>query len=1200
MMSLKNNSILIIDRNKDNARLLHSILHGRGYIVESAESYTEAEIKLNETLSSDLLLLDFSLVPGSEAAGQSIAGLMADMPVIFLYDDDSALAKIYKAVEWSRTCGYLKRNSGENLVVAAVDAAFRIILQFRQSDARRDELEIMSEDLQAAVEELEESNAELASANSLLTESEARFHTVFQNSPIPIAISVLKDGTYLDVNARFVEITGMTREAAIGKKTSDVIRLVNPGDESAILREFADKGIITGFPLVTENLSGVRSHSLLSVFPVEINNVLCAVSMLTDISSIKCAEQKLLEKDRMLAEANSMLNLVIDTIPGHIYWKNRNLEFSGANMRFARDAGFTSPDDLTGLRSEDLVLKDGFISDESEDIDVMNSGIPVLRGVVPYTTRGGEHRWYRKNKIPLRNTAGDTIGILCSYDDVTQSKLNEEELAKSRAQLQGIFDASIVGVALLRNRVFVKVNAALCKTLGYTENELLDHDVRMIYPDDEEYKRVGIELYRGLTEKGQAVVEARMVTRDGRLIDTLISSSPVDHNNPDGDICASLNDITELKKAENEAREKEQRLRVIASNVPGIIYQFYADDNGRYNVSFMSDKAPVLFGINASDEDFFDEFVSRMHKDDRQRFFDSISKSVEFMSQWEFEGRFVKNSGEIMWIRAMSSPVRHKDRTVFNGVIIDVTDRKIVEEELSRREDRFRSMIQSAQDLIFIVDRNNLLTYESPSVSKILGYEEGFFIGLSPFQLVHPDDLDLVMKDMALVYNSNNPGTPTSFRFKHSDGRWIYLEAVASNLLSNNAVNGIVITARDITERKLAADALIMSESKFRNIFENMSVGYFRTGLDGSILDANPACLKILGFESVEDARKFLGNRSSNIYADRHEWKRVRDSVMAHPDPPVMIVRFKRKNGTEFTAELKMKIVSGIDGARMNVEGLIEDVTQRIKTQEILIQSEKMMTVAGLAAGMAHEINNPLGIIMQNAENAMHRLLDNLPGNIQAAEDAGIDFSKLARYIGARRINQYLLSIKEAGARAARIVGNMLQFSRGTDSMFDYLDINTVLDKTLDLASNDYDITRNYDFRKIKIVKRFSLLPQIRCTESQIEQVFLNILKNAAQAMNIKQYDSDEDPVIIITTVDKNDFVEITFSDNGPGMDENTRKRIFEPFFTTKLSGSGTGLGLSVSYYIIVNGHGGTITAESSPGNGTSFIITLPAGKGAE
>ncbi|HQO39413.1 MAG TPA: ATP-binding protein [Spirochaetota bacterium] len=176
----------------------------------------------------------------------------------------------------------------------------------------------------------------------------------------------------------------------------------------------------------------------------------------------------------------------------------------------------------------------------------------------------------------------------------------------------------------------------------------------------------------------------------------------------------------------------------------------------------------------------------------------------------------------------------------------------------------------------------------------------------------------------------------------------------------------------------------------------------------------------------------------------------------------------------------------------------------------------------------------------------------------------------------------------------------MLQFSRGTDSMFDYLDINTVLDKTLDLASNDYDITRNYDFRKIKIVKRFSLLPQIRCTESQIEQVFLNILKNAAQAMNIKQYDSDEDPVIIITTVDKNDFVEITFSDNGPGMDENTRKRIFEPFFTTKLPGSGTGLGLSVSYYIIVNGHGGTITAESSPGNGTSFIITLPAGKGAE
>ena len=175
-------------------------------------------------------------------------------------------------------------------------------------------------------------------------------------------------------------------------------------------------------------------------------------------------------------------------------------------------------------------------------------------------------------------------------------------------------------------------------------------------------------------------------------------------------------------------------------------------------------------------------------------------------------------------------------------------------------------------------------------------------------------------------------------------------------------------------------------------------------------------------------------------------------------------------------AELKMKIVTTTDGKQMNVEGLIEDISERLKTQDILIQSEKMMTVAGLAAGMAHEINNPLGIIMQNAENAMHRLMDELPGNLQAAESAGIDFKNLGEYIEKRKIDRYLVSIREAGLRAAKIVGNMLQFSRGIDSRYDYLNINTILEKTLDLAVNDYDITKNYDFKKVRIVKKFGIM----------------------------------------------------------------------------------------------------------------------------
>ena len=1196
----KDKSILIVEKKRENSENLHALLQGHGFRLVSANSIKDAE-KKHKSSGADLLLLDAALLCPPALSGHSaLDNLIADTPVILLFDDDSEISRMSDFAGKSRTCGYIKRKSGDQFITATIDAAFRLINYFNESEARKHELEAASEELQSAMEELEDANQEMAASNIQLHESENRFSTVFRNAPIPIAIILMTDGTYLDVNLRFLEMTGLTRDRVIGKKTTDVVILVNPDDGLSIIKEYNEKGLVSGFPMVTEDFRGNRYHNLLSIYPVEINNMPCIVSMLTDISSFKAAEEKIFEKDRLLAEANNMLRLVIDTIPGHLYWKDTNLKYAGANMRFAVDAGLSSPDELTGCSEKDIPWSEGRIDDEAEDINVMSTGKPVIHSVVPYTLNTGEQRWYRKNKIPLKDTGGETIGILCSYDDITQAKQNEDELRQSRALLQGIFDASLVGVALLRGRTFVKINSALCKMLGYTESEMLNHETRMLYADDAEYVRVGMELYGNLAQHGQAVVEAKMVASDGRMLDTLISASPVDHNNPGGDVCASLNDITEFRRAEYEAREKEERLRGIASNVPGVIYQFYADDNGRYGVSFMSDKAPAMFGITGPIDKFFTEFVTRVHKDDRLRFFESIKKSVEFMSQWEFEGRFIKYSGEIMWFRAMSSPARQKDRVVFNGVIIDITDKKIAEEELRRREDRFRSMIQSSLDMIFIVDSNSMLTYESPSVSRILGYEEGFFIGRSPFQLIHPDDLDAVMKEMALVYNSENTGIPTEFRFKHSDGRWIYLEAKASNLIDNPAVNGIVITARDITGRKLADDALRVSESKFRNIFENMSVGYFRTALDGGIIDVNPACLRILGYDSVEEAREMLGNRTSNIYADRNEWKMVRDTVMAQADPPVFTVRFKRKNGSEFSAELKMKIVMGSDGTQMNVEGLLEDISERIKTQEILIQSEKMLTVAGLAAGMAHEINNPLGIIMQNAENAMHRLLDDLPGNMQAAEAAGIDFKKLGRYIELRRVNRYLVSIREAGARAARIVANMLQFSRGADSRFDYLDINTIIDKTLDLAANDYDITKNYDFKKIRITKRLNSLPHVRCTEIQVEQVFLNILKNAAQAMSTREYMDNEVPKIIISTVHKDNYVEITFTDNGPGMDENTRKKIFEPFYTTRQPGSGTGLGLSVSYYIIVNGHGGTITAESSPGKGSSFIITLPLDKGSE
>jgi len=372
-----------------------------------------------------------------------------------------------------------------------------------------------------------------------------------------------------------------------------------------------------------------------------------------------------------------------------------------------------------------------------------------------------------------------------------------------------------------------------------------------------------------------------------------------------------------------------------------------------------------------------------------------------------------------------------------------------------------------------------------------------------------------------------------------------------------------------------------------------MTVGYFRTGIDGSLIDINPACLKTFGFASIEEARDRLKNTTAGVYASRNEWQMVRDRMMSGAGSFTGIVNLKRGDGTEFKGGLNMRFIHGSDGTPQYIEGLVDDVTEREKTQEMLIQSEKMITVAGLAAGMAHEINNPLGIIMQNAENALHRMLDDLPGNYDAAAAAGTELQKIRDYAKARRIDQYLTAIRDAGARAAKIVSNMLKFSRGTESKFDYLNINDIIDKALDLASNDYDLRKNYDFRNIKITKDYGDIPEIPCAETQLEQVFLNLLKNSAEAM-YENGTPDSVYRIDIKTEQQNGYIRIEFRDNGPGMDPVTKKRVFEPFFTAGKVGGGTGLGLSVSYHIIVTGHGGSITVESEPGEGTMFIISLP------
>ncbi|GAB6038581.1 hypothetical protein JCM15519_31400 [Fundidesulfovibrio butyratiphilus] len=272
----------------------------------------------------------------------------------------------------------------------------------------------------------------------------------------------------------------------------------------------------------------------------------------------------------------------------------------------------------------------------------------------------------------------------------------------------------------------------------------------------------------------------------------------------------------------------------------------------------------------------------------------------------------------------------------------------------------------------------------------------------------------------------------------------------------------------------------------------------------------------------------------------------------------------------------------------------IDDVTQRERMAELMVQTEKMMSVGGLAAGMAHEINNPLGGIMQSAQVLVRRLMEDSPARRRAADEAGCDPRALERFLTLRDVPELLQGIRESGARAGAIVSNMLEFSRGNDARRSSVEMHLLLDKAAELAASDYDLKKMYDFKKIRIVREYEdAVPPVVCSRTEIEQVFLNLLKNAAQALWTGR-DQEREPVITLRTAREERHVRVEVEDNGPGMEENVRRRVFEPFFTTKEPGQGTGLGLSVAFFLVTTHHGGSLEVTSAPGRGARFVLRLP------
>jgi PAS domain S-box-containing protein len=471
--------------------------------------------------------------------------------------------------------------------------------------------------------------------------------------------------------------------------------------------------------------------------------------------------------------------------------------------------------------------------------------------------------------------------------------------------------------------------------------------------------------------------------------------------------------------------------------------------------------------------------------------------------------------------------------------------------------------------VIVIIDQNGINSYNSPNIEKLFGWVPEELVGRGAWDNAHPDDLASIQQFIGTLMDGGSGTGSTEYRYRCKDGRYKWIEFHGMYLPKDQDIQGILGNYHDITERKITEKELQESEQRFKAL-HNASFGGITVHDKGLILECNQGLSEITGYSLEEligmevllliasGSRELVNNRIETGYEKPYEALGI------------------RKNGEEYPLRLESRNIP-YKGRRVktvefrNISEYKEYEAEQKRLQEQLLQAQKIESVGQLAGGVAHDFNNMLGVILGYTEMAMER----------------IDSSQ--------SIFTELEEIRKAATRSADITRQLLAFARKQNISPKILDLNETVEGMLKMLRRL--IGENIDL----VWQPETGLWPILMDPSQIDQILANLCVNARDAIDgigkmIVETENcvlDKEYCGMHAGFVPGEYVRITVSDNGQGMDKKTLAHIFEPFFTTKGVGKGTGLGLA-TVYGVVKQNNGIIDASSEPGQGTNFSIYLP------
>ena len=880
----------------------------------------------------------------------------------------------------------------------------------------------------------------------------------------------------------------------------------------------------------------------------------------------KRAEEKLLLIQKAVEDSSDAIALA-DARGNHFYQNKaftRLLRYTVDELKVQGVAQTVYADQEVARNVFKTIMQGGSWSGEVEDIAKDGRRLTVM---------------LRADAIKDEN--GKIIGLLAINTDITEQKQAEESLSKSERKFSSTFhlNPNAMAISDIVTSKFIDVNEAFISQTGYSREEIIGksaEDLQMwVNPDDRK------QVINALKEKGEIKgTEVLMRLKNDNIRNVLFSARFIEIEQDHYLLTFAL-DITERKQMENELRASESNFR-------------HSLDESPLGVRISTVEGETIYANKAILDIYEYGSIEELKKTSiKERYTPQSYAEFQERREKRLKGKFgpseyaisiVRKNGEIRHLQVFRKEIFWGGNKQSQIIYQDITERKLAEEELRSREEHLRSIFENAEDIIHLIAWDGTFLHLSPSWERYTGFPVSETVGKSFVSYVHPDDQAACREVVKKVYETGQPHKISEFRVKHASGKWIWfmnsgaaIKDARGNLLYFSGV------ATDITERKQVEEDIKRANTLLNSIVENIpNMIFLKDARELRYTQLNQAGEELLGHSRGD----LLGKNDYNFFPKEQAdffTQKDREVLRGKEIVEIQEEAIQTRDRGERILHTKKVPILNAEGEPEYLMGISEDITDRKQAEaekrrleERLRRAEKMEALGQLAGGVAHDLNNVLGVLSGYSE----LLLAEIPEGQTA--------------------RKHVEKILQSTEKGAAIIQDLLTLARRGVISEEVIQVNDIVSGFFKTPA--FENIRDYHPRVTFRTECDPNLLNIKGSPVHLEKTLMNLLSNAAEAISgegevaIRTENRYLDKAIVgYDEVKEGDYAVLIVSDTGTGIADEHREKIFEPFYTKKTMGrSGTGLGLSIVWGTVKD-HNGYIDVKTKIGAGTSFTLYFPA-----